>query len=272
MGFPIADAIIGGVNAAAGVFNTAYSVYQDQRNYDYQKALQEKQWEREDTAVQRRRADLEAAGLNPNLAAGSAASSSTVPVGSHNITPLDLGAKIGNAIDLRLAQEQLNQQKEITFQQKKISQMIKNQTTRDDVTTRWLLGYPVDNLTAYDNSYVGDMFYDPRGYSYSFRHSSVWDPESNSMVTTIPRKSNIGTSPLIQQLQYNLSGEKNSADILAKTNYWKNANELLGLINTGTGAVGNVMPRFNFNNSQSKYQGTSRNWNYNYNYRQPFGW
>ena len=39
-----------------------------------------RQWEREDNAVQRRAADLEAAGLSKTLAAGSAASSQTTPV------------------------------------------------------------------------------------------------------------------------------------------------------------------------------------------------
>lgn len=262
MGFPIADAIIGGVNAAASVFNTAYSVYQDQRNYDYQKALQEKQWEREDTAIQRRRADLEAAGLNPNLAAGSGASSSTVPVGSHNITPLDLGAKIGNAIDLRIAQEQLDQQKELTKYYTNMRYMSDNDSWVNKMNAQLTyakymqsLGFPIVGARVHE-------YKNPDGSTVNFPHFLI--DYSND--------GKIGSTPLQNLFDYNLTSERSSSDILAKTNYWKNANELLGLINTGTGAVGNVMPRFNFNNSQSRYQGTSRNWNYNFNYRQPFGW
>lgn len=49
-----------------------------------------KQWEREDTAVQRRASDLEAAGLSKNLAAGSAASSTYADTGKLGASDFEL--------------------------------------------------------------------------------------------------------------------------------------------------------------------------------------
>ena len=56
-----------------GIFNSIMQA----RNYEYMKYAQEKTWQREDNAVQRRAADLEKAGLSKTLAAGSAAASAS---------------------------------------------------------------------------------------------------------------------------------------------------------------------------------------------------
>lgn len=48
------------------------------QNWNWQKQVQEKTWEREDNATQRRKADLIAAGLSPVLAAGDAAGAGAI--------------------------------------------------------------------------------------------------------------------------------------------------------------------------------------------------
>lgn len=83
----IFSSILGGIGSALGLGSSvANTISQNQaaaQNFQYQqdalnwqKEAQQIAWNREDTAVQRRAADLEAAGLSKTLAAGSAASSS----------------------------------------------------------------------------------------------------------------------------------------------------------------------------------------------------
>lgn len=93
-------------SAALGAFSTGYNIYTNKRDYDYQKALQQQMFQREDTAVQRRVADLKAAGMNPSLAMGSQAGAGSV-VARSNTNDIYPGA----ALDYINASQQIKGQR-----------------------------------------------------------------------------------------------------------------------------------------------------------------
>lgn len=90
-------------NAVLKPFEIGYNIFASERNRDdqnslvhYQKMMNQVQMDREDNAIQRRTKDMRKAGINPLLAAGNPASSSSVSTPSaparvpQRINPIDL--------------------------------------------------------------------------------------------------------------------------------------------------------------------------------------
>lgn len=95
----IAEAVGGAIQGFANTGVSIANLIMQKKAYDQNQSNIEETWKREDTAVQRRVKDLEAAGLSPTLAAGSAASStSPISLNAPQMSKLDGVSGVLNSI------------------------------------------------------------------------------------------------------------------------------------------------------------------------------
>lgn len=177
----------------AGVAGLASGIYQGYKNYqaqsvnlDYQKAMQQQAWQREDTAIQRRRQDLLAAGLNPYAAinAGGAPTSAPVKTEAPQLAGLSqaFSTGIGASIDMLKSLEEIKQQKMYTrfLGLQNENQSLKNLDLGNWLDSEWLWKDSDDVYHRYDytKSYGRGVFQNVLDSTLGFKRA---DYDSRSM-------------------------------------------------------------------------------------------
>lgn len=217
-----AEVIAGIIGGVGSLFKTGYDIWSNERDFDYQKSLQQTIFAREDTAVQRRRADLERAGLNPNLAAGSSAGAGAV-VGRSN-TPGISGNSIGTALDTASAVFQLRAQREQ-------NQILKNQKIESEAKAKL-----ATNEAMLDNINTATLL----GLQSSLHFGKDGQIGVHYKMPDSAKHLNFENNLLLPLMKYQFENQKNSADLLQRDVDFYTADKIAEYFGAGVKAFGGI--------------------------------
>lgn len=195
-GGAIAEIIAGAVSGLNDIAVSHWNIKNQKQQQDYQKALQQTIFEREDTALQRRMEDAKNAGLNPYMVANGTGSNAGSVVST--VTPqMEKTNALGKMLDSVMASQQIKQVKEQTKKLEAETDIAKANSTMANLEK---------NLAKINYGYLTGNF---NGNSY-FNGSDT----------------RIEDMPFYKQLEYQMQNQKNSADMLQKDNQFYTADKI----------------------------------------------
>lgn len=251
----IASAVGAGLMYGADWLNTGYGIFNSNRNFDsqksnldYQKALQLRQWQREDTAISRRMADAQKAGVNPYAVVGGGASSSVVSTTAPQHEAVDFSSSnpIGSMLDMRLAVEQIRQAKEMTEQAKEATKQAKTKTNllSIDEKEREIDSKYFDSNAALNSNYLDFVTQNAKFNKLNAEMQSNFYRFNSEIGMPIGWSSNswdefLGSN-FYKLMNANVVNGVNQAEMAKKANDWYVANQVFDMANTAANTGINI--------------------------------
>lgn len=228
VGEMLAGAVQGLGNVGIGIWNA----YQQSKNYEYQKRLQQKIFEREDNALQRRVADAEKAGYNKFAVLGQGAGAGSVVSTTAPQVDENLGSRFADAMQhtYQLAVER-NSAK-IAEENAEKAKAEKNITFNAEKVSNWKTALSIAQM-------MKDSGYAPHIYVNSSNKPSVArfaEDDTIGFTNPFPGRA-FEDTPLGQYWQNDYNNALAQAEIQKTDAEWRNTNYIVGLISKIFGGV-----------------------------------